>query len=670
MTSPPEVIARASALRDQLEEHNYRYYVLDQPVLSDSEYDALFRELQTLEQAHPELADPNSPTQRVGAPPREGFATHRHLVPMLSLDNAFDDAELRAFDARIKSLVTTPFTYRVELKYDGASLAITYQDGALIRATTRGDGTTGEVVTENARTLRGVPLRLRNAPLGPFEVRGEVVMHRSDFDALNEIRLARGEQAFANPRNAASGGLRQLDSRLTAERRLRFLAYDMAGLNQGASMAERMELLRQWGFPMRPESVTVPNIEAVIERIQAFLAMRHDLPFDIDGAVVKVNELDVQTEVGFTARGPRWAVAFKFPAEQAFTRLEDVIWQVGRTGNVTPVAVLSPVRVGGVTVTRATLHNPDELARKDVRLGDTVIVQRAGDVIPEVVGPVLDQRPAAAIIPPVPTHCPVCGTELIRRPGEVALKCPNRSCPAQIASQLRHFVGRKMMDIEGLGEKLIDRLLELGLLTDQASIFRLHQHRNQLVQLDRLGEQSIDNVLAAIEARKNPELARFIFALGIPEVGERGGQDLAQAFGSFEALRAASLDDLTAVPNIGPRTAEEIRNWFDDPANQLVLEGIFAAGVRPSEAEAPVSDTFAGETWVFTGKLERFTREAAEATVLRGGGKVAGSVSKATTAVVAGPGAGSKLAKATQLGVTVLTEEEFLARLPDGIVPA
>lgn len=659
---------RAASLRHELEEHNYRYYVLDSPSISDTEYDLKFRELVDLEAAYPELKTPDSPTQRVGSAPLASFESNRHRVAMLSLDNAFSADELRAWHERNQKAANAEIHYLCELKFDGASLSLTYENGVLTTATTRGDGVTGEVVTANAKTIRGVALRLRGIDQGTIEVRGEVVMLKSVFDELNSAKQQRGEQLFVNPRNAASGGLRQLDSRLTASRKLNFFAYGIGaseGINLPDSQFATLSAIKNWGFPTRAETKLCRSIEEVIQFIEHTSHVRADLPFGIDGVVIKVDDRRIQEDLGFTARGPRWAIAYKFPAEQAFTRLNAISLQVGRTGNVTPVAELEPVFVGGVTVSRATLHNYDDLARKDVREGDWVIVQRAGDVIPEVVGPDLSRRSAEAVPPSPPTHCPACGTELVRPEGLVFLKCPNtKACPAQISTSLQHFVGRKMMDIEGLGEKQIERFLELGFLTDSASIFRLNQHRESLIGLDRMGEQSVDNLLKAIEDAKTRPLPKLIFALGIPDVGERGAQDLARAFRTLDALRRVKYDDLVALEGFGPKTASQVELWFEDPENQRLIDDLLAAGVAPVEAEAPQSDQFAGMTFVFTGKLEKFTREDAEATVMRLGGKAAGSVSAKTTYVVAGPGAGSKLAKAEQLGVKVLTEDEYLAMLP------
>lgn len=666
---------RIRELRALLERHAYLYYVLDAPEVSDTEYDTLFRELQTLEVAHPELEDPNSPTKRVGGTPLKQFEPYAHRVPMLSLDNAFGDEELLAFDARVQKGLGREgaVEYFAELKFDGASISLTYVDGELVTAATRGDGTMGENVTANARTIQGIPLKLRTPLRGLLEVRGEVVMLQKTFVELNAERTVRGEQVFANPRNAAAGGLRQLDSRLTAERRLNFFSYGLGAVELADELPESfgkqstlLVALKELGFPVRPEPRVCRGGEELTRFCAEVLAARPTLPFGIDGVVVKVDAREEQEQLGFTARGPRWAIAVKFPAEQAFTTLNDIVVQVGRTGNVTPVAVLEPVQVGGVTVSRATLHNFDEVDRKDVRVGDTVIVQRAGDVIPEVVGPVLSKRVSAREKPLPPSNCPSCGTTLIRAEGGVFLKCPNsKGCPAQVANKIKHFVGRKMMDIDGLGEKLIDRFLEEGFLTDVPSIYALRDRREGLVQLDKLGEQSVDNLLAAIEASKGRPLERFLFALGIPELGERSAKDLVRAFRTLEKIQHLTMEELQSVEGFGPRVSAEIWSWFEDDDNREMVARLLAFGVAPVEpSESVEGGAFEGKTFVFTGKLEKFTREDAEDLVGKLGGKASGSVSAKTSYVVAGPGAGSKLAKAEQLGVAVLTEDEFLAMVP------
>ena len=661
---------RAKFLREALEHHLYLYHVLDSPEISDSEYDSLFRELQTIESERPDLQTENSPTARVGASPIAGFDQFRHAIPMLSLDNAFGIDELRAFDDRVhRALETTDeIEYFCELKFDGASLSLTYENGELVRAVTRGDGTTGEVVTHNAKTIRGIPFRFQSPVPGQIEIRGEVVMLKSVFESLNAERSATGQQLFANPRNAASGGLRQLDSRLTAARSLNFLAYGTGAVEfpLASSQSELLDRLKSIGFPVRSEAKAVTGIERVAELIEQIHTNRASLPFGIDGVVIKVNRFDLQQQLGNTSHGPRWAIAYKFPAEQAFTKLNRIFAQVGRTGTITPVADLEPINVGGVTVSRATLHNYDDLRRKDVREGDVVIVQRAGDVIPEVVGPVLDRRPYDTVIPTEPLTCPECDTPVARKAGEAALKCPNPQCPAQISAKLRHFVSRKAMDIEGLGEKLIDRFLEAGFLSDLPSIYRLHERKSELSALEKLGEQSVSNLIENIELSKTRPLDRFLFGLGIRHVGDRGALDLATDLRTLETIRHCDYARLMEIADIGPRTAAEIEQWFEEPSNQAMLDELLSLGLAPVEPEPPASDLFAGQTIVFTGKLERFSRDDAEAFVINMGGKAAGSVSKHTSILVAGPGAGSKLEKATQLGVRIMTEEEFLASIPEG----
>lgn len=670
---PADPQQEVAELRAEIERHNRLYHFEDSPEISDSEFDALFRRLVELETEHPELITDDSPTQRVGAVASEKFDQASHVVPMLSLDNAFGDDEIRDFDRRVKRALGSEeeVEYLVELKYDGASLSLTYEDGRLVRATTRGDGTTGEVVTSNAKTIDDIPLRLKGVETGQIEVRGEVVMLKSVFEKLNESRLERGLQVFANPRNAASGGMRQLDPKLTRERRLSFFAYGVGqfeGVSEPVTQSETMHWLADAGFGRTSESKVCRGIDQVVAEANRIQSVRAGLPFGIDGCVVKVNSIALQQELGFTARGPRWAVAVKFPAEQAFTRLNEIWGSVGRTGVVTPVAELEPVSVGGVTVSRATLHNYEELAKKDVRVGDTVIVQRAGDVIPEVVGPVLEKRPADAAPHVPPTICPVCETVLVRAEGYVALRCPNVACPAQIANKLIHFASRHAMDIDGLGEKQIHRYLELGWLTDLPSIYRLSDYEDEIKSLDRMGEQSTANLLQAINDSKSRPFDRLIFALGIRQVGERTARDLAREFRTLEAFRHATLEQLEAIDDIGPATAGEIETWLKDEDNVRLLDELLEVGVRPVETEAPKSDLFAGQTFVFTGKLERFSRDVAEKVVSDLGGKAAGSVSAKTTYVVAGPGAGSKLAKAEQLGVAVLTEDEFLAMVPEGLI--
>jgi DNA ligase (NAD+) len=682
-TNPPvkvtlEIEQRARELRELIEYHNRLYYVYDSPVISDTEFDMLFRELVDLENKYPELRTPDSPTQRIGAEPLKEFAQHRHKLPMISLDNVFGEEELVAFDKRVKRALGTrdSIEYYAELKFDGVSISLIYEEGVLVLAATRGDGFSGEVVTPNVRTARGVPLRLAEKFEGTLEVRGEVLMLKESFEQLNKERRERNQQVFVNPRNAASGALRQLDSRITAARKLNFFSYGVGYIesprlksNRLADTQEKvMDKLHKFGFPISLLHRTCSNLEELLEFVQEVHQKRHDLPFGIDGVVVKVNQLDLQEQLGSTARSPRWAVAYKFPAEQAFTKLLGIIPHVGRTGVITPVAELEPVFVGGVTVSRATLHNYEDFARKDVRVGDTVIVQRAGDVIPEILGAVLEKRKPEFKPPEPPTHCPQCSTKLVREEGLVALRCPNPECSAQISAKLRHFATRGAMDIEGLGDKLIHRLLELGFLKDIPSIYRLKEHRDKLVQLERMGELSVSNLLEAIEASKTRPLHRLIYALGIPSVGSRTAEDLAREFKTLDKFMQVNYEQLVAVPNIGPLTASEIEEWMEEPENKKLVQELVELGVRPPEPEKPLGDLFEGQVVVFTGKLERFAREEAEEIVRKLGGKATSSVSNATTLVVAGPHAGSKLEKAEKLGIKIINEEEFLSMLPKEVL--
>ncbi|MBS1718621.1 MAG: NAD-dependent DNA ligase LigA [Armatimonadetes bacterium] len=660
--------ARARELKELLEYHNYRYYVLDSPEISDTEWDKLFRELVEIEAAHPELKTPDSPTLTIGAPPVEGFPPAPHLVPMLSLDNAFGEDELRAFDERVrKGLGKSEIEYYAEYKFDGASISLIYDDGVLVRAATRGNGVVGEEITSNARTVRGIPLRLRGAVAGVVEIRGEVVMLKEVFAEINRKRIARGDQPFANPRNAAAGGLRQLDSALTAARKLNFFAYAQgAGPALAGSQSRLLERLKELGFAVRPEARICRGADELWGFVDATHRQRPTLPFGIDGVVAKVNSFVEQEELGFTARGPRWAIAVKFPAEEAFTLLRDVIWQVGRTGSITPVADLEPVQVGGVTVSRATLHNFGDLTRKDVRIGDTVIVRRAGDVIPEVVGALLEKRPADARVVEEPTQCPACATPVHREPDDAVAKCPNKHCPAQIVEKMVHFVGRGALDIEGLGPKQIERFIELGYLQDLPSIFQLPLHEKEIAEQEGFGEISAAKLVRSIEASKHPTLDRFLVGIGIPQVGVSTAKDLAQEFRSLEGLANATLERLVQVRDIGERTAAEIVEFFQEEENIEMLRAFQDLGVAPIEPEARAGNLFEGQTIVFTGSLESFKREQAEEFVRSQGGTPAGSVSKKTSFVVAGPGAGSKLQKAQELGVPVYDEQQFLEMLPEG----
>ncbi len=669
-TAAPAALRReAAALREQLQFHNLRYYVHDDPQISDAEYDSLLRRLQEIEAAHPELKTADSPTQRVGAAPLAAFEPVRHLQPMLSLDNAFSLEELRQFDRRVRERLGADAVpcYACEPKFDGLAVNLCYRDGVLVSGATRGDGETGEEITANLRTLNAIPLRLLDpAPPHLIEVRGEVYMPLSGFAELNARAEREGEKVFVNPRNAAAGSLRQLDPRITATRPLRFCAYGvghLAGWPEPDSQAKLLEQLRRWGLPISPLLEVAPDIDAAIAYFRRLEGLRAQLDYAIDGAVFKVDHIPWQRSLGFAARAPRWAIACKFAAEEASTKLESVEFQVGRTGTLTPVARLHPVFVGGVTVANATLHNADEIRRLGVRLGDTVVVRRAGDVIPQVVRAVLELRPEDAREIRFPDRCPACGSALERAPGTVAVRCTGGLvCPAQRRESIRHFASREAMDIEGLGEKLIEQLVARDLVRTVADLYRLT--REQLAGLERMAEKSADNLLAAIAASRQTTLARFLYALGIREVGQATARILAREFGSLEALMAADAERLQEVRDIGPIAAGHIRGFFDNPDNRTVIAALRDAGITWAE-EVRDSDELplAGQTWVLTGTLESLTREQARERLEALGASVTGSVSRQTQVVVAGARAGSKLAKARQLDVEVIDEAEFLRRL-------
>ena len=658
---------RVQELRKQIDEHNVHYYVYDSPTVSDAEYDALMRELETLEATHPELITPDSPTQRVGAVPQSELATVRHRVPMLSLANAMDEAELWAFDERVCRALGTDaaIEYVAEPKLDGMAVELVYEEGRFVQGSTRGDGVTGEDITLNLRTIRAIPLTLRSLADIPrlLEVRGEVFMHRDEFEALNRRRAEAGEPLFANPRNSAAGSLRQLDPRVTAERPLRIYCY-APGKIVGFTFADQQGFLKtlpEWGLPVNPESHLCRGIDQVTEVYHDVEARRESLPYDIDGLVVKVNDFALQRDLGERSRSPRWAIAGKFKARQVTTVVEDIEASVGRTGAVTPVAHLRPVTVGGVTVSRATLHNQDEINRKDVRIGDTVLIQRAGEVIPEVVKVITAKRPSGARPYRLPATCPVCGHEVYRPPDEAVARCVNLACPAQVQGRFEHFVSKGAMDIDGLGEKLVAQLIVAGKVRSVADIY--HLAYDDLVGLERMGPKSTENLLAAIEASKETSFARLVYALGIRNVGEHLARVLERAFnGSVERLLATTGEELEAIHEVGPIVADGIVRFIRDESNAAVIRAILEAGVHVASPEAAEAapELLAGRTFVFTGSLERLTRQEAEALVERLGGRAASSVSKKTSYVVAGPGGGTKLEKARQLGVAILSEEEFL----------
>ena len=663
---------RVDALRAEIARHNFAYHAQDAPTVSDAEYDALMRELNALEAEFPDLVTPDSPTQRVGDAPLSAFGSITHRRPMLSLGNAFSADELREFDKRAKRTVgmaeTESVEYICELKLDGLSISLTYEKGVLVQGATRGDGATGEDITHNLRTISAIPLRLVGDNLPELiEIRGEAFLTHGEFARINAEREQSGEPTFANPRNAAAGSLRQLDPRITAKRRLRVYFYAM-GEAKGYTPASQTALLEQyqvWGLPVNPTRSVCPDIEAAIAWVAAWADKKNTLDYDTDGMVIKVNDYTLQREMGQVSRAPRWAIAYKYPALQVETLVEDIVVQVGRTGALTPLAILQPVAVGGVIVSRATLHNQDEIDRKDVRVGDTVVVQRAGEVIPEIVRVVLEKRPETTIPCKLPEVCPSCGVAVVRTIGEAVLRCPNaKGCPAQLQTRLEHFVSRNALDISGLGERHIAQLIAAGLVKDFADLFALK--KDDLLPLERMGDKLADNILNAIEGRKHTTLTRLLFAFGIRHCGERSSRLLAQHFGTLERVVAASADDMDKVHEIGRTTAESVASFFGLEETRQTLSKLKAMGVvAEGDDSAPVSDYFAGKSFVFTGSLTKRTREDAELVVKRLGGRASGSVSKQTSYVVAGDTAGSKLAKAQQLGVAVLTEDEFEALLPD-----
>jgi DNA ligase (NAD+) len=673
MAVPREARQRVEFLRGEIERHNYAYYVLDNPTVPDAEYDRLFLELQGLERDYPELLTPDSPTQRVGGRPLDGFASVRHAVPMLSIRTETDTGPggAEAFDARVRKALALPadgpaIEYVAELKFDGLAISLRYEHGILVRAATRGDGETGEDVTQNIRTIRCIPLRLTGEAPEVLEVRGEVYMSRPDFERYNERQRRAGKPTLVNPRNGAAGTVRQLDPKAAAERPLSFYVYGLgetAGWKLPPTHARVLDALLQFGLPVCEHRRIAHGAAELTAFHDHILAMRDALPFDIDGVVYKVNSLALQQELGFVSREPRWAVAHKYPPQEALSTVEAIEIYVGRTGAITPVARLAPVFVGGVTVTNATLHNEDEIRRKDVRVGDTVIVRRAGDVIPEVVAVLPERRPIMAAEFVMPKVCPVCGSAIERPQDEAIARCTGGLyCPAQRKQALLHFGSRRAMDIEGLGEKLVDQLVDAGLVRTPADLYTLGH--DQLARLDRMGEKSATNLLDAIERSKTPSLARFIFSLGIRNVGESTAKDLARHFGTLEALIGADEASLQQVSDVGPVVAASIAHFFAESHNREVISGLLKVSVRPTPiVRVSVASAIAGKTFVLTGTLPGLTRDEAKARIEANGGKVAGSVSRKTDFVVAGTEAGSKLEKAQQLGVRILDETQLMELL-------
>jgi len=669
---PSDVLKRTEQLRKEIRQANYAYYAKDAPEISDAEYDRLFHELQQLETRFPALVSDDSPTQRIGSAPLPEFNTVRHETPMLSLNNAFDEDEIVAFDRRIREGLEHggDVEYAVEPKFDGLAVSLTYQSGAFVLGATRGDGYSGEDVTSNLRTVRAIPLRLREQAPEKLEVRGEVLMLRRDFEKLNEEQAARGEKIFANPRNAAAGSLRQLDSRITASRRLAFFAYGIGGVDGGKvpdkTHSQQLEYLESMMFPVANQRSVVKGVDGLLDYYRKIGEQRAMLPYDIDGVVYKVNSLRDQRELGFVARAPRFAIAHKFPAQEEITELLGIDVQVGRTGALTPVARLAPVRVGGVTVTNATLHNEDEILRKDVRIGDYVIVRRAGDVIPEVVAVVMQRRPKNARKFVMPSKCPVCGSSVERPEGEAVSRCTaGLFCPAQRKQALRHFASRLALDIEGLGEKLVDQLVDNGLVESADDFYELSAE--SLSGLERMGAKSAANVIEAIAASKKTSLNRFIYALGIRNVGEQTAKDLAVHFGDLEPLMHADEATLQSVTDVGPVVAASIFRFFREPHNRKVIKKLISNGVHWEKARQAVSRSTAlsGKTFVLTGTLENMTRDEAKRRIESAGGKVSGSVSKKTDYVVVGDNPGSKFDTAQALGVAVLDEPALLELLDE-----
>src|SRR5580658_8543564 len=661
--------ARVALLKETLDRYNYRYHALDDPEVPDAEYDRLMLELKDLEAKHPDLLTADSPTQRVGAAPAAVFGAVKHRLAMLSLDNAFSEEDVRDFDRRIRERLgqNDAIRYAAEPKLDGLAVSALYENGTFVRGATRGDGETGEDITQNLKTIKALPLKLR-ADRAPrlLEVRGEVFMPLAGFERFNREAVARGEKSFVNPRNAAAGSLRQLDPKMTAARPLDLFIYALGVVEDGALPAhhsETLQTLRRWGFKICPQSRVVDGVEGCLDYYREIGAQRPTLPYQIDGVVYKVDDLGLQQALGFVSRAPRWAVAHKFPAEEALTTVRAIEFQVGRTGALTPVARLEPAFVGGVTVSNATLHNMDELARKDVRVGDTVVIRRAGDVIPEVVRVLPERRIAGAKPVELPSHCPVCGSPVVREADQAAARCTGgRFCAAQRKEEIKHFASRRALDVQGLGDKLVEQLVVLDWVRTPADLFDLDAER--LSSLERMGEKSAQKLAAAIEAAKQTTLPRFLYALGIRDVGEATALALAQHFGEIAAIRRATEEDIQRVPDVGPVVAARVAAYFGDAENSTLVDRLLKSGIRwPAAARKAAREGFDGKVFVLTGTLESMTREAAQEAIVERGGRVSGSVSKKTDYVVAGAEAGSKLKKAEELGVEVLNERRFLKLL-------
>ncbi|MGG4365923.1 NAD-dependent DNA ligase LigA [Bacillus subtilis] len=658
---------RAEELRRAINKYSYEYYTLDEPSVPDAEYDRLMQELIAIEEEHPDLRTPDSPTQRVGGAVLEAFQKVTHGTPMLSLGNAFNADDLRDFDRRVRQAVGDDVAYNVELKIDGLAVSLRYEDGYFVRGATRGDGTTGEDITENLKTIRNIPLKM-NRELS-IEVRGEAYMPKRSFEALNEERIKNEEEPFANPRNAAAGSLRQLDPKIAAKRNLDIFVYSIAELDEMGveTQSQGLDFLDELGFKTNQERKKCGSIEEVITLIDELQAKRADLPYEIDGIVIKVDSLDQQEELGFTAKSPRWAIAYKFPAEEVVTKLLDIELNVGRTGVITPTAILEPVKVAGTTVSRASLHNEDLIKEKDIRILDKVVVKKAGDIIPEVVNVLVEQRTGEEKKFSMPTECPECGSELVRIEGEVALRCINPECPAQIREGLIHFVSRNAMNIDGLGERVITQLFEENLVRNVADLYKLTKER--VIQLERMGEKSTENLISSIQKSKENSLERLLFGLGIRFIGSKAAKTLAMHFESLENLKKASKEELLAVDEIGEKMADAVITYFHKEEMLELLNELQELGVNtlykgPKKVKAEDSDSyFAGKTIVLTGKLEELSRNEAKAQIEALGGKLTGSVSKNTDLVIAGEAAGSKLTKAQELNIEVWNEEQLMGEL-------
>ena len=660
-----EITEKIKSLRKQINDHNYQYYVLDNPIISDSEYDKLLNELELIEKEYPKFIVPESPTQRIGATPIESFGTITHRITMMSLANAMNEDELNAFDDRLKKRLnkSDEIEYVIEPKLDGLAVELVYENGKFINGSTRGDGNTGEDITTNLKTIKGIPLVLRDETTtlpNLLEIRGEVFIRKEDFKLLNDNRIKSGKQLFANARNAAAGSLRQLDPKITAKRSLSIYCYQ-AGVVDGIDFTTHVEFLdhlKQWGLPVNPKVTKVKGIKKAIQIHKNLESERNEFPYEIDGSVIKVNSISLRNELGERSRSPRWAIAGKFKSQQVTTVINDIFASVGRTGAITPVAKLEPVEVGGVTVTNATLHNQDEIDRKDIRIGDTVLIERSGDVIPKVIKVIQEKRPKNTKGYHLPNHCPACNGGLLRPENEVVFRCFNYSCPAKIKGKLKHFVSKHALDVDGLGEKLIDQLVNEGIIKNVDDLFRIQ--KKQLADLERMGEKSADNIIGSINKSKLTTFSRFIYALGIRHVGEHISKLLERTYErDFDSFLTASYEDLESIEEIGPIVAQSIIDFWNDPSNKQIIDNCFELGVVFEQKNNIISQTLMGKIFVFTGTLEKFNRKKAKEIVESHGGRTSSAISKKTDYLVAGPGSGSKKDKAKTLGIDIINENEF-----------